>query len=523
MEKRKIKNLIDLSKHYYREKNFPYIKQILNSVVEIDPNCLEANEILAQVYEDEGKYLIACQFLEKAISNRKATIKTFYRLGALRLTLEDFQAAKNTYLEALEKFGESFEVLHDLGVATASLGDNDQAINYFKKALLIKKDSPELFFNIGKIYDELGSHREAMSYYDKAIEIDSTFSIALHNKGALLRDSHEYDEALLYFDEAIKINPRDFDSICSKSIIYLLIGEFEKGWNAYEYRWRQLPPGSYRYPLIDVLNNLNDINNKDILVWYEQGLGDTIQFSRYILDLISLGANVTFEVQDSLASLFQNNFNCKIQISTQRYQYFDYQIPLLSLPKLLGTNINNIPHSAGYLKANLDDVDKWKRQLNLSNLKLNIAIAISGNPNHKNNHNRSIGIEFFDQLCDIANIYILQKDLSSRSLAFISTKDYFFSLGDLVYDFRDSASIIEAMDLVISVDTSLIHLAGAMGKKAFLLLPYAPEWRWLLERSDSPWYKSVKIFRQLKEGEWTRVIEDMRSELNTLFSLKNKI
>lgn len=523
MEKKKIKNLIDLSNYYYSKKNFSYVKQILNSVVEIDPNCLEVNEILAQVYENEGNYLIACQFLEKAIRNRKATIKTFYRLGTLQLTLKDFRAAKNTFLEALEKFGESFELLHDLGMATASLGDNDQAINYFKKALLIKKDSPELFFNIGKIYDELGSHREAMSFYDRAIEIDPTFSIALHNKGALLRDFHEYEKALLYFDEAVKINSRDFDSICSKSTIYLLIGEFEKGWNAYEYRWRQMPPESYRYPSIDVLNNLKNINNKDILVWYEQGLGDTIQFSRYILDLISLGANVTFEVQDSLASLFQNNFNCKIQTSIQNNQYFDYQIPLLSLPKLFGTNINNIPHSEPYLKANLDDVSKWKRQLNLSNLKLNIAIAISGNPNHKNNQNRSIGIDFFDQLGEIANIYILQKDLGSENIAVISAKDHFFSLGDLVDDFRDSAAIIEAMDLVVSVDTSLIHLAGAMGKKAFLLLPYAPEWRWLLERSDSPWYKSVKIFRQLREGEWSGVIEDVYSELNTLFSFKNRI
>ncbi len=522
MDKKRLKNLIDISKHHFNEKNFSYVKQILNKVVEMDPNCFEANEILAQVYESEANYLISCQFLEKAISNRKATIKTFYRLGTFQLILKDFQAAKNTFLKALEKFGESFEILHDLGAASASLGDNEQALSYFKKALLIKKDTPELFFNIGKIYDEAGSYHEAMAFYEKAIEIDPKFSIAYHNKAALLRDSHQYDKALLYFDEAIKVNPLDFDSICSKSTIYLLVGEFKKGWDAYEYRWKQMPPGCYRYPLINTLSNLNNLNNKEVLVWYEQGLGDTIQFSRYILDLNSLGANVTFEVQESLASLFQNNFNCKIQTSIQRYQYFDYQIPLLSLPKLFGTNINNIPHTEPYLKANFDDVDKWKRQLNLSNLKLNVAIAISGNPNHKNNQNRSIGIELFNQLGDIANIYILQKDLGSENIAHISTKDHFFFLGDLVNDFRDSAAIIEAMDLVISVDTSLIHLAGAMGKKAYLLLPYTPEWRWLLERSDSPWYNTVKIFRQPKKGEWSSVMNDVRSELNTLVSFKSK-
>ncbi len=522
MDKKSLKNLIDLSKHHLREKNFSYVKKILNSVIEVDPDCFEANEILAQVYEYESNNLISCRFLEKATSNKKATIKTFYKLGTLQLMLKDFQAAKSTFLKALEKFGESFEILHDLGTATASLGDNDQAIIYFKKALVIKKDSPELFFNIGKIYDEAKSYSEAISFYDKAIEIDPTFSIALHNKGALLRDCHQYDKALLYFDKALKVNPKDFDSICSKSTIYLLTGEFKKGWDAYEYRWKQMLPINYRHPSIDLLSNLKNINNKKILVWYEQGLGDTIQFSRYVLDLIFLGANVTFEVQDSLAPLFQNNFNCKIQTSIQKYQSFDYQIPLLSLPKLFGTNINNIPHSKSYLKANLDDVKKWERELNLSTSKLNIAIAISGNPNHKNNQNRSIGIELFNQLGDIANIYILQKDSGSENIAHISTKDHFFFLGDLVDDFRDSAAIIEAMDLVISVDTSLIHLAGAMGKKAYLLLPYTPEWRWLLERSDSPWYKTVKIFRQPKKGEWSSVMNDVRSELNTLVSFKSK-
>lgn len=513
MEKESLRKLLDLANHYLDEKNFSYVKRILNSVVEDNPRCVEANQILAQVHEFEGNILLSCKYLKNLLLDKKGTPQNYYKLGSLQLIQQDYEAAKITFLDAIEKFGENFEVLHDLGIVIASLGDGELALGYFKKALHFKKDSPELFFNIAKIYDEAGLHKEAIAYYDKSIELDCTFSPALHNKGSLLRDLCQYDEALSYFDQAIKFNPQDYDSICSKSTIYLLTGNLVKGWEAYQYRWHQIGPENYRHPAFKELQSLEGVNKKKILVWYEQGFGDTIQFSRYVLKLNSLGAQVTFQVQEPLKSLFKTQFNCQVVGASLNNRSFDYQIPLLSLPKLFGTDLNNISHSKSYLKARLDKVHQWRSMINLSKSKINIGIAISGNLNHINNQNRSISLKSFEPIIDIANLYIVQKELSASDSEYANSRKEVFFLGGSIDDFQDSAAIVDTMDLVISVDTSLIHLAGAMGKKSFLILPLISEWRWLLDRRDSPWYDSIKIFRQTDMDDWVSVVGRIKKEL----------
>lgn len=513
MKKENIKNLLDLSKHYLRVDNFSYAKKILNIIIDFDPECFEANEILARVYEQEGNLLISCKYLKHVLLNKKATSQNYYKLGSLQLILKDYEAAKITFKNALEKFGESFDILHDLGIVFASLGEGELALSCFNRALNFKKDSPELFFNIAKIYDEAGLHIDAMANYDKSIEVDSTFTPAFHNKGALLRDLCQYDRALFYFDQAIKINPRDYDSICSISTIHLLTGDFKKGWDAYQYRWKQIPPENYRYPIFKELQSLEAINNKNILVWYEQGLGDTIQFSRYVLKLISLGANVTFEVQEPLNALFKDQFNCRVVSAPLDGRSFDYQIPLLSLPNLCRTDLSTIFSSKSYLSVRPDKVCQWQDKLNLSKAKINIAIAISGNLDHINNQNRSISLKYFEPIIDIANLYIVQKELSAPDAEYANLRTEVFFLGELIDDFQDSAAIVEIMDLVISVDTSLIHLAGALGKKSFLMLPLISEWRWLLNRTDSPWYDSIKIFRQSELNDWITVVDRVKKEL----------
>jgi hypothetical protein len=283
----------------------------------------------------------------------------------------------------------------------------------------------------------------------------------------------------------------------------------------YKYRWRKKDFEKYRYLQFNELDSIDNFKNKKILIWYEQGMGDTIQFSRYIPKLIKLGAAITFEVQKDLVPFFKTQFECEITEKIATNQYFDYQSPLLNLPNLFKTSLNSIFSNQAYLKVN-EKVTDWKKKLNLEKNKLNIGISISGNPNHKENHIRSIPLENFKSLFQKNNIYIIQKELNFIDMDFLKKYPEINFMGEKIINFSDTAAIVENMDLIISIDTSLIHLAGAIGKKSFLLLPWVCEWRWLIDREDSPWYESIKIIRQKSIGDWSYVINKIENEISRL-------
>ena len=228
-----------------------------------------------------------------------------------------------------------------------------------------------------------------------------------------------------------------------------------------------------------------------------------------------MGVNVTFEVQKPLSRLFTEQKKLVIISESENHSKFDFQIPLLSLPKLFNTGIDSIPNQL-LIQTKSDDISIWRKKLNISDKKLNIGLAISGNPNHKNDSNRSMKLDDIFPLLDVGEFFLLQKEISQFDLDNLNQKMNLNFLGDRIDDFIDTASIIMNMDLIISVDTSLIHLAGSLNKRSYLMLPWCPEWRWLLDRSDSPWYPSVKIFRQKAFGDWNSVIEDIKYELSIL-------
>ena len=284
------------------------------------------------------------------------------------------------------------------------------------------------------------------------------------------------------------------------------------------FRWKKEDFERYRYPQFKKLESVTNLENKKILIWHEQGMGDTIQFSRYVSKLVALGAVVTFEVQKDLVCFFKKQFECEVTDQVSINKNFDYQAPLLNLPYVFNTSIDTIPSNQAYLKVKTEKIIDWKKKIKLSKNKLNIGIAISGNPNHKDNHIRSIPLENMKSLFQKANFFIIQKELSVIDMEFLKKYPEIKFIGEEIINFSDTAAIVENMDLIISIDTSLIHLAGAMGKKSFLMLSWSPEWRWLLDRSDSPWYKSIKIFRQKLIGDWNSVINQIEFELNKLKS-----
>ena len=499
-------------------------KTFLKKSVEIDPKNYFASFNYAKSLVDSGEYIEAVFYSENAIKidpkNKEAWINYGVNLKKLKFyskSIECYEKALTIdpdYLEALVNKSDILIIEKNFNEALIVL-DRALLIDFSKKDIELVATS---WINRGVAFLGLGKSEDALVSFNKAIDINSNDPVAWSNKGVALQNLKRYDEAEHHYDQAIKLKPDYAEAYFNKATKKLILGDFKNGWNLYQYRWKKKDFEEYRYPQFKKLESVTNLENKKILIWHEQGMGDSIQFSRYIPKLINFGAIITFEIQKDLVSFFRTQFKCEITDKVSINENFDYQAPLLNLPYVFNTSIDTIPNNQAYLKVKKENIIDWNKKIKLSKNKLNIGIAISGNPNQKNNHIRSIPLENMKSLFQKANFFIIQKELSVIDMEFLKKYPEIKFIGEEIINFSDTAAIVENMDLIISIDTSLIHLAGAMGKKSFLMLSWSPEWRWLLDRSDSPWYKSIKIFRQKLIGDWNSVINQIEFELNKLKS-----
>lgn len=537
-------HLLVLAEHYFHNDNYLIAEEILNLIIKIDPINSKANELLAYIFGNKGNFDTCHVLLEKSCESNGCSAEALYHLGTSHLKKRQYEKAVSFLKQSLQKNGVFFEALHNLGTVYGHLGKTEEALSCYLECVNFVKNSYELYFNIARCFDNLKSYEEALSYYDRSIQIKPDYAQAWSNKGVTLNDLRRYDEALRHFDraiqlkpdyaeawsnkgvtlhdlklydeslshfdKAIQLKPEYYQSYWNKSSSLLSLGDFRNGWHMYSFRWRKDNPDQYRHGKVTELKSVDNLLGKTILVWHEQGYGDTIQFSRYIKNLIELGANVTFEVQKDLLKLFKTCTNSSLKCDVKNYQSFDFQVPLLTLPKLFNTEIDTIPKPTS-IKLASEDILRWKKILNLSNEKMNIGLAVSGNPKHLNDLNRSMSLIDASPLLKHGKFYLIQKELKNNGD--IEPSENLIFLGDQLSDFTDTAAIIMNMDLIISVDTSLIHLAGSLNKQSFLMLPWRPEWRWLIGRSDSPWYPSIKIFRQKSLGDWNSVVRCIEKEL----------
>ena len=483
MNQSKQKKFLDLAEYYFRSNAYQLAEDILKIVINTEPNSSKANELLAYIYGNQGNLDSSYKLLELSCRSNECSPDALYHLGSAQLERNLFEEASLTLQRSLQKAGDFFEALHDLGTAYGHLGKTQEALLCYTDCIKLNPNSHELHFNIARCLDDL----------------------------------KRYDEAHTHYDKAIQLNPDFFDSHWNKSLTCLVLGDFDNGWNWFDYRWKKKDADQYRHYQFPELESLGNIADKNILVSHEQGLGDTIQFSRYVLKLIELGANVTFKVQEPLLNLLSTQLECVTTSEIQSNSKFDYQVPLLTLPKLFKTNLENIPPSI-HIKINGDEISRWANQLNLSTNQLNIGIAVSGNPIHINDLNRSIPLMHLSPLFHFGKFFIIQKHINESDQKVLSHHKEVIFLGEKINDFVDTAAIIINMDLIISVDTSLIHLAGSLDKESMLMLPWCPEWRWLIDKSDSPWYPSLKILRQESQGSWDSVVTQIKIALEKKLS-----
>jgi tetratricopeptide (TPR) repeat protein len=515
---------LKLAEHYFRNNSYSFAKQILEKVIKTDLNNSKANELLAYIHGNSGEIDTSFELLNVACNQHDCSPEALYYLGSMQLKKSLFTEATETFKKSILKGGEFFEALHDLATAQASLGDFVSSIDNYQKCLNFDETSFELFFNIARIFDELKRYDEALTQYDKALSLKPDYAEAWLNKGVTLNDLKRCDEAIAHYDKALGLKPDYAEASWNKSLSLLLRGDFENGLSLYESRWTsEKVSKTIGKSLFDkpVWHGKESLQHKKILLYGEQGLGDFIQFCRYVKLVADLGAKVILEVPQPLTGLMQGlDGISQLVIKGEELPFFDYQCPLLSLPLAFKTNLDTIPNKSGYINLynHTNKIIEWNARLG-PKLKPRVGLVWSGNPHHKNDHNRSLLLRDILPFLPNQFEYIsLQKEIREIDKLTLDSNSHILNFAGHLNDFLDTSALIDNLDLVISVDTSVAHLSGAFGKKTLLLLPYVPDWRWLLDRDDSPWYPSIKLYRQTFIGDWNSVLERVKLDLGSSYT-----
>jgi len=459
-------------------------------------------------------------YLKQAIRLQSNNPHVLRLLGVIAAQRRQYSEAKKYLINSLKALPKNSLALANLGNVFFELKEYENAFNAYDESIKIDPKYEEAWSNKGNVLYELERYDEALAHHDKALSLKPNYAEAWYNKGVLLYQQKNINEAIVQYDKALGLRPNYYDAIWNKSLASLLKGDFDSGLPLYESRWMsEKALGSSSKRLFDkpVWLGQDSLADKTILLYGEQGLGDFIQFSRYTKLVAELGARIILEVPEPLLKLMENLEGVsQFIIKGKELPPFEYQCPLLSLPLALKTNLSNIPNIDGYL--NLDNSSnkaiEWKKRLG-SKTKPRIGLAWSGNAKHTNDHNRSLILsDILPYLPEHFEYVSLQKEIREVDKLTLQSNSQILGFANELIDFSDTAALINCLDLVISVDTSVAHLSGALGKETWILLPFLPDWRWLLDRTDSPWYPSVKLYRQPIIGDWNSVLDRLSYDLN---------
>jgi tetratricopeptide (TPR) repeat protein len=405
------------------------------------------------------------------------------------------------------------------GNALQHAGDPQGAAEAFKQAIFLDPRDSSAMIDLGNALYAQGGSAQALQWYQNAAELDPGDPMALNNIGKLLHDQGQMNQALQYYDKSLAIEPEYAEARFNRSVLLLARGEYADGWGEYEWRFRrksahQVYPRNYQ---VDPWNG-SSYAGKRLLVHCEQGMGDMIQFCRYLPQVKALGGALIVEAHAPLLSLLSGMTAADqvvpFNVHRQPAVHFDLFAPLLSLPRLFRTTLNNIPNQVPYLHADPHRAAKWS-DISRHAKGLRIGLVWYGSTVDLS---RACPIEQIEALFSVtdAHFFSLQKGLAEQSVARISKFANVTHWGDRLNDFGDTAAAIEGLDLIISVDTATAHLAGALGKPVWVLLPAVADWRWLLDREDSPWYPTARLFRQQAANDWPTLMDRVCTALKQL-------
>jgi len=489
-----------------------------NQAVSIKPDYVEAYHNMAIALQSQGRYVAAVDKCREAISLKGDYAEAYNTMAFSLEKQEQYVEAMESYKQALRLKPDYAEAYNHLGFVLNKQGRSAEAIEIYRHALQIDSNYAEVYSNLGIALKDQEQFAEAIKNFEQALRIDPDFAEAYYNLANSLRDEGQCIEAIDNYKQAIRLKPDYGEAHWNMSLTHLLSGNFIEGWKGYKWRRNIDLKILIGHHYTDKPRwDGTPFEGKRILVHYEQGLGDNIQFVRYLPMIKARGGTVIFETLKPLIALLQG-FPGADQIVENHPDGkpsvdFDVYTSLLDMPNIFGTTLDTIPAEIPYIHAEPLKAEYWRNKLAGSSFKVGIVWA--GSPTHGNDRYRSCKLKCFTPLTTIENVCLfgLQKGKAAAQMDEMAGILPIVNISKEFDDLTDTAAAIENLDLVISVDTSVLHLAGAMGKPAWALLPYAPEWRWMLNRQDSPWYPTMKLFRQKEWGQWEPVFNQVAQEL----------
>jgi len=480
-----------------------------------DPGNFDALHCLGDINYRRGRLDAALALFQAALRADLGRADGFASLGLVFHSLRRFKEALISYEEGLRIAPTHAELLNRRGVALLELGRPREAREDFERVLAADPGHLDALGNLGNALIRLNRPADALAAYDRALQSAPANAQLLTNRAVALRRLDRPHEALMSVASALAARPNFAQARFVQSVAQLTLGDFAAGWRGYEARWAVGALASQRRTFTAPLwLGREPLEGKTILLHAEQGFGDTIQFVRYAPLLAARGATVVLEVQPPLVRLLSRMPGVAAVVARrQPLPAFDFHCPLLSLPLACATAPATIPADIPYLAP--DPADAALVRERLPRQRPLIGLVWAGEPSHDNDLNRSIRLQTLLPLIDRTDVAFvsLQHEVRDDDAPLLQNRANVLRLGEEFRDFADAAAAIGALDAVIAVDTAVAHLAGAMGKPLFLLLPFAADFRWLRERQDSPWYPSARLLRQPKFGDWDSVIETLREEL----------
>jgi tetratricopeptide (TPR) repeat protein len=484
--------------------------------IRLEPGFPQAHHNLGVALAQQNRPDDAINSFREALRLKPDYAEAYYNLGNTLGQLGRSDEAITCYSNAIQRKPDYADALNNLGLALTERGQPGEAAIQLRQAVRLRPDLVQGHNNLGLALAELGRFDEAIASYEQALRLQPDYSEAHGNLGNAYTAKGYLEEAIACHDLALLLQPNYASAHWNRSLALLQAGKYELGWKEYEWRWKRknAAPRPFRQPMWDGV----PLDGRTILLWCEQGLGDAIQFVRYVKLVKESGGQIILECPGILTALFQTIPGVdKLVAEGEELPTFEVHAPLLSLPAIFCTTLNSVPRQVPYLTSDPTRVERWRTQLKVIE-GFKVGIAWQGNPRHRYDRYRSIPVAQFARLAAVPGVRLvsLQKGQGTEQLSSLGGRFDVVDFGDeLDQDsaFVDTAAIICNLDLVVTTDTATAHVAGALGAPVWLALSTVVDWRWLLNRDDTPWYPSMRLFRQQRLGDWEAVFERMATEL----------
>lgn len=493
----------------------------LQKAVALRPDFAEAHYNLANALKLFGDLTHAIDSYQKTLALRPEFAAAWNNLGNLLTVLDRLQEAESSLREAIRLRPDHPEAHNNLGLTLKAQLRVNEAIDEFERAVKLRPTYAEAWNNLATLLHGQGDYSAALAAVHRAIALKPNFAEAHANLANTLKDQGNLDAAIATSERAIELKPGDPHIEWNLALSLLLKGDYERGWPAYESRRKTSDSSELVYQFSQPRWEGAPLNGQTLLVRFEQGFGDMIQFVRFMPRIAERGGRAIAFGPSILRRLLDG------QCGIGRYVCFDEPLPpfdcytlLLSLPGLFHISPAQASTPSPYLNVDSELVELWKSRMGSTGHALRVGMVWAGNPNYRNDRNRSLSFRAIAEHLPQAGLqyFSLQKDADPATFAAAGPNLPIVDLTAQIQDFADTAALILNLDLVIACDTAVAHLAGALGKPVWILLPYAPDWRWMLKRRDSLWYPTARLFRQAAPGDWSMPLQEMAAELLELAS-----